>query len=704
MNETAGPNGLSPILLVFGVHPRMPLPTTNLPEQRERMKALKMARSEMVKAIARSRLSTARRSNVPAASDSLIEAEMEILVHREGPKQWNGPYRVISVDEKQVVLNIDNQHKTYSVDKVKPYLHSAAAQEPASSGNVAVPPPQAETSDYGAMIDQVIAGDVFFYNLHKSIKRSKEECEFSEPLDPIQTYLTEILKPGDQREFSKAFAEAKQHEINGLMERGTFETVSSDELEKDANILGGRFVCTIKNKGSDKEKAKARYVAQGHRDKEKPYIVHNITTLRQSSVKIVVSTSAVMNFRIFSHDVTQAYLQSDEGLSREIYLRPRKEDLKFFGIHDGQLLQLIRAFYGVTDAGDYWGVTFDKHVKQDLEMEPTEVDPSLYIKKSNGQLSGLLGSYVDDCLHGGDEEFQDLTEKTLQRFDSRPREWDNVEFLGVSILTRWTENDGINRRCFKLGQPEHLSKVLKVPLDISFHRFRSVRASFGWLSHSRPDVCCAVNRAAQVTQETFAKRHIEELYKAVLRVRSSMDLFLRYEPLDISTLHIRAYVDASFATNDDHSSQLGYVILLCDAMDRCHFLDFASKKCKRVVRSIMAGEIYAFAEGFDYAYAIKHTLEKVYGQNIPITLLTDSKQMFDVITKASQTAEKRLLIDITAAREAYNRHDISNVGLVLSGDNVADGLTEIGSFSSLNKVMETGYDRSPVQQWIFRNQ
>ena len=78
--------------------------------------------------------------------------------------------------------------------------------------------------------------------------------------------------------------------------------------------------------------------------------------------------------------------------------------------------------------------------------------------------------------------------------------------------------------------------------------------------------------------DTFDKRDIQKLNKAILRVRSSLDLFLTYETLDISTLHIRAYIDASFATNEDHSSQLGYVILLCDANDRCHFLDFASKR------------------------------------------------------------------------------------------------------------------------------
>ena len=48
-------------------------------------------------------------------------------------------------------------------------------------------------------------------------------------------------------------------------------------------------------------------------------------------------------------------------------------------------------------------------------------------------------------------------------------------------------------------------------------------------------------------------------------------------------------------------------------------------------------------------------------------MLTGSLQMFDVITKASYTSEKRLMIDVAATREAYGRDEISNVGLVSSG-------------------------------------
>ena len=109
----------------------------------------------------------------------------------------------------------------------------------------------------------------------------------------------------------------------------------------------------MKNVGTENKKPKARYVSQVHKDKEKPFIVYNITTLRQSSIKIIVSTAAVRNFRLFSHDVTQAYLQSDEEMSPEIYLRPKEEDWKHFRVTGDVLHQVLRAFYGVKDTAPF---------------------------------------------------------------------------------------------------------------------------------------------------------------------------------------------------------------------------------------------------------------------------------------------------------------------------------------------------------------
>eukprot|EP00170_Pyropia_yezoensis_P005437 contig_22078_g5451 len=83
-------------------------------------------------------------------------------------------------------------------------------------------------------------------------------------------------------------------------------------------------------------------------------------------------------------------------------------------------------------------------------------------------------------------------------------------------------------------------------------------------------------------------------------------------------------------------------------------------------------------------------------------MLTDSKQLFDVITRASHPTEKRLMIDVAAAREAYNNQEISNVGLLKSEHNAADGLTKPHHCTALERIMSTGEDNNPVQQWIIR--
>lgn len=58
-------------------------------------------------------------------------------------------------------------------------------------------------------------------------------------------------------------------------------------------------------------------------------------------------------------------------------------------------------------------------------------------------------------------------------------------------------------------------------------------------------------------------------------------------------------------------------------------------------------------------------------------MLTYSLSIFKVIVKSTITTEKRILIDIRAAREAYERWEICDVGWFLSEDNIADLMTKL---------------------------
>ena len=128
------------------------------------------------------------------------------------------------------------------------------------------------------------------------------------------------------------------------------------------------------------------------------------------------------------------------------------------------------------------------------------------------------------------------------------------------------------------------------------------------------------------------------------------DRGLRFVKLDINTLQLLVFTDASFANNKDLSLQIGYVLVLADASNKANIVHWSSIKCKRVTRSVLASELYGMAHGFDIGAAIKSTLDKVLQINLPLILCTDSKSLYDCLVRLGTTQEKRLMIDVMCLR------------------------------------------------------
>lgn len=167
-------------------------------------------------------------------------------------------------------------------------------------------------------------------------------------------------------------------------------------------------------------------------------------------------------------------------------------------------------------------------------------------------------------------------------------------------------------------------------------------------------------------------------------------------------MHLRIYTDSSFANNADGTTQLGYVILIADRFGNASIISFRSYKCRRRVRSILGGEAIAFIDGFDQGFLLRAQLRALLGRTLPMRILTDSASLYHVMTRATLTTERRLIIDLMAARESYARGEISDIGLIRSQYNPADELTKDTDCSRLLAIMTSHHISHPVEEWVTR--
>ena len=197
-------------------------------------------------------------------------------------------------------------------------------------------------------------------------------------------------------------------------------------------------------------------------------------------------------------------------------------------------------------------------------------------------------------------------------------------------------------------------------------------------------------------------KHYKRLDKAIKFVHDHK-ASIRIPKLYCNSLKISVYSDAAFANTPDLSSQLGQIVLLTDDNHNPIPVSYKSYKTRSVARSVLFAEVIAFANLFDDALTIRKQLEFVLRQLIQVRILTDSKNLFDIISKGGRTSEKRIMLDIYADRKAYKVQEIRNIGFVGSSQNLANGLTKAKVQETLYQLLATAYHKRMVEQYIIRD-
>ena len=97
LNETMGVNGLTPTLLVYGVHPKLPLPdsASTAMAQHGRFRAQKLARDEYAKIVDEQRLRAVKRAQSPSIQTDILWGDSAV-VFRQTLRRWDGPLRFVT--------------------------------------------------------------------------------------------------------------------------------------------------------------------------------------------------------------------------------------------------------------------------------------------------------------------------------------------------------------------------------------------------------------------------------------------------------------------------------------------------------------------------------------------------------------------------------------------------------------------------------
>ena len=452
-----------------------------------------------------------------------------------------------------------------------------------------------------------------------------------------------------------------------------------------------RWVINNKIKSDGSSFVKARLVARGF-EEDSSSIQTDSPTVGKESFKAVLAIAASKKWTCNSIDIKTAFLQG-ANIERNVYLRPPREaDSK------GHLWHLQKCVYGLNDASRYWYMRVRQELFK-LNMSPSKYDKAIFYWFHQGELAGVITAHVDDFFWCGTKHFKSCVIDELRNIFLFGEEHSEI-FRYVGINVQQQENGKIS-----LNQNNQIEK-LETPL-ISYERmankdsplnaeelrtFRGICGQLNWIaSQSRPDlsfdVCdlsCRIKNAK-----------VADLLRAmkVIRKAKASRVSLKFPDLDLSTMKVVIYSDASYGNLPDGASQGGHIIFLCDSDGKCAPITWSSTKIKRIARSTLATECLALQDATDAAYLISSLVsEMLYSSEklIDIVAKTDSKGLHSALLSTKAVQDKRLRVDIAYLKQLLEWQELEKVLWISSAKQLADCLTKRTASSRL--LLETLYN------------
>ena len=737
INDTAGPDGLVPTLLVFGAYPRMTWDDAPAASTMARGAAIKAAMAEARRCHAARKITSAlRMRNGPRTSHlAALPLNSEVVVWRE-KKGWQGPFHLLAVEGETCKVQLPNGPTDFRSTVVKPF-HRDPEEEidtvdkenlPDDSIPQADPEEEAETEtpitrnpriavEIPAYVpDQDPDDDTFTACFLNSTTIEEIMVFITEKEERDRKLSLELREKGIITTPGAPFQQSRRKEVESLLAQGTFKLIDENDPEiGSTRIFGSRLVDEVKGKETATPYEKSRLVVQGFNDQGKKTVLTQSPTLQRLSQRIILALAPAlykMNINLILRDITQAYPQSTSHLARPIYARPPREIIG--ELPPGTIFKVMRPLYGIAEAGMHWFNTYHTHHRVKLGMKTSTFDLCLLMTHDKNGPFGLVGLQTDDTLILGDEAFIERENDELHKAKLIAKPAEKLTSTTPLLFNgcKLTINENGSRISLQQkGQGKRL-ELIDPHSKTCEHAYIEQRARGAYLGTiCQPEAVFDLSTAAQYQHPDTAQ--IRALNKRLKWQIDNQSRGLDYIPLDLAQAKLYVFVDGSFANNADLSSQIGYVIVLANEVSIDNgfkivgnLIHWSSTKCKRVTRAVLASELYAMVAGIDAAISISTTLRLIMQQlklpPVPTVVCTDSFSLYECMVKLGTTREKRLMIDIMAIRQSYERRELSEIRWITGPTNPADAMTKSDCNGSLRALVSTNQLQVGMKGWVQR--
>jgi hypothetical protein len=430
--------------------------------------------------------------NGPAAFDVLcLPLNSEVLVWRE-KGGWKGPYKISSIEGRDIILDLGNGLVKFRWTHIKPYhrdddstdlttqeydapveAHCEAPPvkrrgRPRKNPKLSTSKPQKDIESTPKSYDgqanestdddytpdtstrcQTRAQKAREVIVEHSLLAQKTEDQFITAID--SQFLTQ--KESNDLELSlklraegiittpgTPFEESDRTEMEALIANGIFEIQRLDPHKHSGRIFNLRLVREVKGKTTQPYE-KSRLVFAGHSDTGKELILTQSPTIQRMSQRLLLalgaSLQAAYGMKFELRDITQAYIQSKDKLTCDLYARPPKELRNKFP--PDTVFKIVRPLYGAAESGLYWYKTYHNHHTGKLRMKVSTYNPCLLITDKGPSTFGLTGLQTDDTLSIVSDAFSEREETELKKAELRAKNKtalvDNnpIEFNGGKI-------------------------------------------------------------------------------------------------------------------------------------------------------------------------------------------------------------------------------------------------------------------------------